>query len=136
MYSRTLTVPTVIKRVLPTGATDMEFAYMLAPDKLIGLLRFMVQSKPLLVPDKYRNLPVFSIGYGTQTINYEAYITVKPDIILHGWSKNNLIERQDKFGDITVVGVYTLYVFENNAKNTDYFFPDYEPGYPFFRRSS
>jgi iron complex transport system substrate-binding protein len=104
MYGRTLTVPTTINTVLTAGPIEMELVYLLAPDKLSGL-SFTFNGKPSLVPEKYASLPVVGGWFGTQTGNYETFIAAKPDIILEG-TETNIKERQEKFGDIPVVGLY------------------------------
>jgi iron complex transport system substrate-binding protein len=104
MYGRNLTVPASINRVLTSGPIEMELVYLLAPDKLIGL-SFTFNGKPALVPAKYAGLPVIGGWFGTQTGNYETFIAAKPDIILEG-TEANIQERQAKFGDIPVVGLY------------------------------
>jgi iron complex transport system substrate-binding protein len=104
MYGRTLTVPATINRILTSGPIEMELVYLLAPDKLAGL-SFSFNGNPPLVPEKYKNLAVIGGWFGTQTGNYETFIAAKPDIILEG-TEANLKERQEKFGDIPVVGLY------------------------------
>jgi iron complex transport system substrate-binding protein len=104
MYGRTLSVPAAINRVLTSGPIEMELVYLLAPDKLIGL-SFTFNGKPALVPEKYKSLPVIGGWFGTQTGYYETFIAAKPDIILEG-TEANIQERQTKFGDIPVVGLY------------------------------
>ena len=105
MYGRKLTVPKTINRVLVAGPIEMELVYLLAPDKLAGL-SFKFNGNPPLVPDKYRNLPVIGGWFGTQTGNYETFIAAGPDIILDsGHDEGNILERQEKFGDIPVVGL-------------------------------
>jgi iron complex transport system substrate-binding protein len=103
MFGRSVTVPTVINRVLCSGPIEMELVYLIAPDKLAGL-SFTFNGAPALVPDKYSSLPVVGGWFGTQTGNYETFIAAKPDIILEG-TQANIPERQDKFGSIPVVGV-------------------------------
>ncbi len=104
MYGRTLTVPSTINRVLTSGPVEMEMVYLLAPDKLAGL-SFTFNGNPPLVPEKYKNLAVIGGWFGTQTGNYETFIAANPDIILEG-TEANIKERQEKFGDIPVVGLY------------------------------
>jgi iron complex transport system substrate-binding protein len=103
MYGRTLTVPKVINRILTTGPIEMQLVYLLAPDKLAGL-NFTFGGNPAFVPEKYRNLPVMGGWFGTQTGNYERFIAAQPDIILES-AEADIQERQEKFGDIPVVGL-------------------------------
>lgn len=102
MYGRRITVPDPINRVLCTGPVEAELVYMIAPDKLIGLAAPYDGDSPL-VPDQYLNLPVVGAWYGAQVGNYETFMSYKPDIVLEG-KLENLPERQQKFGDIPVVG--------------------------------
>jgi len=103
MYGRQVTVPTVINKVLCTSPIEMEMVYLLAPDKLAGLV-FNYNGNPPLVQNKYTSLPLIGGWYGTTTGNYETFIAAQPDIILEG-TEANLTERQQKFGSIPVVGV-------------------------------
>ena len=103
MYGRELSVPAVVNRVLATGPVEMELVYLLAPDKLSGL-SFEFSGNPPLVPEKYAKLPVVGGWFGTQTGNYETFLAVHPDLVLEG-SKESLAERQQKLGEIPVVGV-------------------------------
>ena len=104
MYGRQVTVPTTINRVLTTSPVEMELVYLIAPDKLAGLV-FTFNGDPPLAPEKYTSLPVIGGWYGTQTGNYETFIAAEPDIILEG-TETNIKERQEKFGSIPVVGIY------------------------------
>ena len=103
MYGRQVTIPTTINKVLCTGPIEMEMVYLLAPDKLGGLA-FTFNGNPPLVQDKYAKLPVVGGWFGTTTGNYETFIAAKPDIILEG-TQTTIEERQQKFGNIPVVGV-------------------------------
>jgi iron complex transport system substrate-binding protein len=121
MYGRTLTIPSTINRVLTSGPIEMELVYLLVPDKLVGL-SFSFNGNPPLVPDKCKNLTVIGGWFGTQTGNYETFISAKPDIILEG-TEANIKERQEKFGDIPVVG---LYAGENKTNYADDSLTGYE----------
>ena len=103
MYGRQVTIPATINKVLCTGPIEMEMVYLLAPDKLGGLA-FTFNGNPSLVQDKYAKLPVIGGWFGTTTGNYETFIAAKPDIILEG-TQTTIEERQQKFGNIPVVGV-------------------------------
>ena len=102
MYGRKVTVPDPINRVLCDGPVEAELVYMIAPDKLAGLVS-SYDGDPPLVPNQYLNLPVVGGWYGAEVGNYETFMSYKPDIILEGQIAN-LPERQEKFGGIPVVG--------------------------------
>jgi len=104
MFGRELTVPATINRVLATSPIEMELVYLIAPEKLCGLV-FNFNGDPPLAPAKYTSLPVVGGWYGTQTGNYENFIATEPDIIIEG-TQANIEERQEKFGSIPVVGIY------------------------------
>lgn len=101
IYGRELRVPAEITSVICTGLVETILMYQVAPDKLGGL-SFTFNGE--LVPDSYKDLPIVGGWFGTQTGNYETFISMKPDIILEG-REANLAERQEKFGDIPVVGI-------------------------------
>ncbi len=103
MYGREVTIPTTINIVLCAGPIEMQMVYLLAPDKLGGLV-FNFNGNPPLVQEKYVNLPMIGGWYGNTQGNYETFIAAAPDIILEG-TEANLPDRQEKFSPIPVVGV-------------------------------
>ena len=103
MYGRQVTVPTNITRILTTGPVEMQLVFMLAPDKLAGLA-FTPNGNPPFVSEKYSSLPAVGGWFGTQVGNYETFIAANPDVILEGF-EDTLDERQQKFGNIPVVGI-------------------------------
>ncbi len=111
MVGRTLTVPQTIDRVLGTSPPGTIALFVLAPDKLGGLnFEPNKQNGSVYMSEKYRTLPVVGGWFGKQTGNYETFISMNPDILIHDdtWSSTfseTLTERQQKFGDIPVVGV-------------------------------
>jgi iron complex transport system substrate-binding protein len=102
MFGRKLVVAKPVNRVLCTGPVEATMVYLIAPDKLAGLVA-KYDGDPPLVPEKYADLPVVGGWYGAMVGNYETFMTYKPDIILEG-KLENLPDRQVKFGSIPVVG--------------------------------
>ncbi len=102
MFGRKVTVANPINRVLCTGPVEAELVYLIAPDKLTGLVANF-DGDPPLVPDEYIGLPLVGGWYGAQVGNYETFMTFEPDIILEG-KLENLPDRQYNFGGIPVVG--------------------------------
>lgn len=103
MYGRELEVPYHIDSVLCTTPVEMELVFMLVPEKLAGLC-FTFNGDPSLVPEEYASLPVTGGWFGKNEGNYETFIAAEPDIIIESWEEN-IADRQDKFGDIPVVGL-------------------------------
>ena len=113
MMGRNVVVPQNINRILATSPPTTLEAYVLAPDKLIGV-NFNPNPAPdgsVYMPVKYRNLTMVGGWYGTQTGNYETFIAMNPDIILDMSTLGDtnalstVSERQQKFGTIPVVGI-------------------------------
>nr|WP_319537441.1 ABC transporter substrate-binding protein [uncultured Methanospirillum sp.] len=108
MAGRTLTVPNQITNVLSTYPPTTEMIYMLAPEKLMG---WQTDEKNMTyMPEKYRTLPVVGGWYGGLTADYETFISMKPDAIFTGFTKNGnyletINERQEKFGSIPYIAV-------------------------------
>ncbi|NLO77896.1 MAG: ABC transporter substrate-binding protein [Methanomicrobiales archaeon] len=111
MADRTIEIPVNPKNVLCPSPPSMVLVYMIAPDRLgawnsppgnMGDIQY--------IPEKYRNLPVAGGWMGTQSGNYETFISLNPDLILDGYNsqedfKSLINERQNKFGTIPVVGM-------------------------------
>jgi len=110
MIGREVEVPSEINSVLGTSPPTTLMIYMLAPDKLAGWNFMNTKAEMRYIPDKYRGLPVVGGWFGTQSGNYENFIAMDPDVIFEGFNtegdyRNTIYTRQEKFGDIPVVGV-------------------------------
>ena len=109
MVGRTITIPTNVEKVVATSPPMTVMTYMLAPEKLAGLNFAWNEEEIEYVPNEYRNLPVIGGWFGRQDGNYEEMISVSPNIVIegtHGYMDLNTVnDRQEKFGDIPVVGV-------------------------------
>jgi len=110
MVGREVKVPSEINRVLGTSPPSTLMIYMLAPDKLIGWNFKISSGENKYIPQKYKDLPVVGGWFGTQSGNYENFMALNPDVIFEGFNtegdyRETVYERQEKFGDIPVVGV-------------------------------
>ena len=107
MAGRTVEMPVEVNRVIGTSPPTTMIVYMLAPDKLMG---WNFKPGGSYMSSKYLNLPVVGGWFGKQSANYENMISMNPDIVLEGFTtqgdlNTTIIERQQKFGEIPVVGV-------------------------------
>jgi iron complex transport system substrate-binding protein len=123
MTGRTVTIPVEIDTVLGTSPPTTEAVYMLDPDALIGL-NFAFNSTKYVDP-KYANLPNVGGQQMGNTLNYETFLSMSPDVILFGSSPDHDVvstidDMQTKLSPIPVVGV----IDTTNAK-------DYGPGITF-----
>lgn len=108
---RKVTIPTKIHRVISTCPTTTTIVYMLAPEKLLG---WNLKQDSRHTPPQYAALPVLGGWFGLWSGNYETIINMQPDVILYetlfdnpdGGSLEILTDRQRKFGDISVVGIF------------------------------
>jgi len=110
MAGRDIEVPSEINSILCTSPPSAMLVYMIAPDKLAGWNSAPGEINRPYIPEKYLNLPVCGGWFGKQTGNYETFIEMDPDIVIEGFNtqgdfKTTIIERQDKMGDIPVVGL-------------------------------
>jgi iron complex transport system substrate-binding protein len=103
MYGRNLDIPKEIDKVLCTGSVEMIMTYLIAPEKLCGLC---FEPNGVLIQEPYKNLPVVGGWFSNQSGNYETFISMDPDIVIEG-REETIDERQNKFGNIAVVGVGT-----------------------------
>ncbi len=108
MTGRTVTVPAEITKVLGTSPPTTEAVYMIDPDVLIGL-NFAFNSTKY-VPEKYRSLPNVGGQQMGNTLNYETFLAMNPDIILYGSSpgtnvSGTISDIETKLKPIPIVGV-------------------------------
>ncbi|MCA1949560.1 MAG: ABC transporter substrate-binding protein [Treponema sp.] len=107
---RTVQVPRSINRIAPSGPMAQIFLFTLVPDRIIGW-----SSKPAseLLPylsPAARALPVFGQFYGAaSTLNMEALISAKPDIIIDiGERKPTIAQDMDDVQSRT--GIPTVFI--------------------------
>lgn len=116
MANRTLTVPSHIDKVLATSPTTTIMVYMIAPEKLLAFNYQTTAEEQAYMPDQYKNLPSAGGWYGSQTADYEQFISMNPDVIFDSVSTSDsgsedaatvatLNARQKKLGSIQDVGV-------------------------------
>lgn len=111
MVGRTVTVPDNVTGVLGTLPPATTMIYMIAPDLLMGW-NYQLSNQNNLIPEKYASLPNVG-GWQTQSSsNYETFLSMHPDLIIEGYSLDGgegnievINERQEKFGDVPVVGI-------------------------------
>jgi len=110
MAGRTVEVPVEINSVLCTSPPSTELIYLIAPDKLAGWNSKLSDINKQYIPKEYQNIPVIGGWFGTQTGNYETFIEMNPDVVMEGFNiegnvSDTIAERQEKLGDIPVVGL-------------------------------
>ncbi len=108
MYGREVTVPAEIDSVLSTAPPSTEATYMIAPDVLIGL-NFAVNGSKYF-PEKYKSLPNVGGQQMGNTLNYETFLAMNPDIVLLGFTPGNDISTtietmETKLAPIPVVAI-------------------------------
>ncbi|MCI1944973.1 ABC transporter substrate-binding protein [Clostridium luticellarii] len=113
MADRNVKVPRNVNRVLSVSPATTATIYMLAPEKLIGWNMKLSDDNAKYILDKYTKLPVVGSWSGKNDINYETYISMKPDIVIDNSENSSITNvRQQKLGNIPVVVVHDL-----NAEN-------------------
>lgn len=108
MCGREVTIPTEINTVLGTNPPITFATYMLSPDVLIGTNWDF--SKTKYMDAKYKSLPNVGGQQAGNTLNYETFLSMNPDIILFafapGINPNTKIEDlEQKLYPIPVVAV-------------------------------
>ena len=108
MTGRTVVIPVEIDSVLGTAPPTTEAVYMIDPDVLIGLNFAFNTSK--YVSSKYTNLPNVGGQQMGNTLNYETFLSMNPDIVLYGATvgtdvSDQIESIQTKLAPIPVVGV-------------------------------
>ena len=116
MADRSLTVPSPVNKVLTTSPTLTVIVYMVAPEKLLAFNYETTAEEQAYMPDQYKKLPSVGGWYGSQTGDYEQFISLNPDVILDSVTLSNdgdadtatlatLKARQQQFGSVPDVGV-------------------------------
>ena len=107
MVGRRVRIPIHVSKVMGTSPPPTTFVYMLAPEKLGGWMAPPSKDAAKFIPGKFRGIPVF--GWGRGSINYEAYIAARPDLVFVGGETELDLSRiemvQEKMGAIPVVCV-------------------------------
>jgi len=117
---RTVQVPQSIKKIAPSGPMAQIFLFTLVPDRFVGWSSKPAPELVPYLPQKTRNLPVFGQFYGTaSTLNLEALISAKPDIIIDvGERKPSIARDMDDVQSRT--GIPTVFIeaasFESYGK--------------------
>lgn len=110
MANRSVQIPASVNHIASTSPSMTTIVYMIAPEKLVGLNFAWNKYEEKYVPSRYRNLPVIGGWFGSQTGTYEEFIASGPDIIVdsvnkHGSNISDVLEHQEKFGELPVVAV-------------------------------
>lgn len=109
MAGRNVVVPANITKVLGTSPPITMAVYMLAPDKLQGWNSNLTSTA--YVSEKYRFLPNVGGMQMSQTLNYETFLTMSPDIVLYGFNigasnvNASIDDMQSKLNPLPVLGV-------------------------------
>jgi len=108
MTGRTIVIPVEIDSVLGTAPPTTEAVYMIDPDVLIGLNFAFNTTK--YVSSKYANLPNVGGQQMGNTLNYETFLSMNPDVVLYGASpgtdvSDTIQNMETKLSPIPVVGV-------------------------------
>jgi iron complex transport system substrate-binding protein len=119
MIGRTVTVPTTIHSVLGTAPPTTEAVYMLKPDDLVGI-NFDFNNTSY-VPAKYASLPNVGGQQMGNKMNYESYLSLKPDIILYGYDPGMGTGTTDSIKDIeTKVSPIPVVATADSTNATNY----------------
>jgi len=117
---RTVQVPQSIEKIAPSGPMAQIFLFTLVPDRFVGWSSKPAPELVPYLPQKTRNLPIFGQFYGTaSTLNMEALISAKPDIIIDvGERKPSIARDMDDVQSRT--GIPTVFIeaasFESYGK--------------------
>ena len=108
MCGREVTIPAEIKTVLATNPPITDATFMISPDVLIGMNSDFNKTK--YMSDKYKSLPNVGGQQAGNTLNYETFLSMKPDVILFaytpGINPNTKIEElEQKLYPIPVVAI-------------------------------
>jgi len=145
MIGRSVTVPTEIHSILGTAPPTTEAVYMIKPDALGGINFDLKNSS--YVPEKYKSLANVGGQQMGNKLNYETFLSMKPDIVLYGYdpamssgTADNVEDVQARLNPIPVVAVAdstnaenygpeieflgSLLGAEDQAKSLDKFYDD------------
>jgi len=108
MCGRDVVIPAEIKTVLATNPPITDATFMISPDVLIGMNSDFNKTK--YMSDRYKSLPNVGGQQAGNTLNYETFLSMKPDVILFaytpGINPNTKIEElEQKLYPIPVVAI-------------------------------
>ena len=107
---RNVAIPVELETVAPSGTYAQMFLISLCPEKLIGLSTALTRRQKQFLPENLQELPTFGQFYGgTGTVNYEAIIAAKPDLIVDiGEKKDTIVQDMDTIHEKTGIPVVFL----------------------------
>lgn len=109
MAGRNVKIPAHINKVLSVSPATTAGVYMLAPEKLLGWNMKFSPDNAKYILEKYQKLPIVGSWSGKNDINYESYISMKPDMVIDNSENNSITNvRQQKLANIPVVVVHDL----------------------------
>lgn len=95
---RSVAVPEEINAIAPSGSYAQMYLVSLCPEKLMGLSTALTRTQKRYLPEYLQDLTTFGQFYGgSGSVNYEAIIAAKPDIIIDiGEKKDTIVEDMDE----------------------------------------
>lgn len=79
---RTVTVPSEITRIVPSGPLAQMILFAIAPDMLVGLASKWNGNAQGIIPQEYLELPYLGQLYGSADMNVETLATTAPQLII------------------------------------------------------
>ncbi|MBR6206260.1 MAG: ABC transporter substrate-binding protein [Oscillospiraceae bacterium] len=93
---RTVEIPAVITRIVPTGGLAQIALFAIAPEMFVGLSTDWSDAAGEFIPAEYQELPVLGALYGSADLNLEELAVTDPQVIIDlGEAKKSIVEDMD-----------------------------------------
>ncbi|MDR2360787.1 MAG: ABC transporter substrate-binding protein [Oscillospiraceae bacterium] len=93
---RTVTLPSEITRVAPSGSLAQMFLIAIAPDLMVSVASGYSEDAQKYVPESLLSLPEVGQFYGSDDLNFETIASIAPDVVIDvGEPKDTIVEDMD-----------------------------------------
>jgi iron complex transport system substrate-binding protein len=93
---RTVTLPSEITKISPSGALAQMFLIAIAPDLMVSVASQYSEAAQKYVPASLLSLPEVGQFYGSDDLNFETIASIAPDVVIDvGEPKGTIVEDMD-----------------------------------------
>ncbi len=106
---RTVSLPSDLSRIVPSGPLAQIILFAIAPDMFVGLASKWDACAEGIIPEEYYDLPYFGQIYGSADLNVEELAAAAPQLIVDiGEAKGSIVEDLDEL--TTQTGIPAVHI--------------------------